>query len=126
MLSPYWDVRELAVGIWVAKIKKNYRINHEHCCDHGTNTIRADRCGTFIARWGSAVDHQQCSCETSSRAARPRVADALPPRYSYVRGRNVALRIARSAREIVGAGMEQAVAKRRGLGFSSLRPPLFI
>jgi hypothetical protein len=60
-------------------------------------------CGTFVARRGSAVGHRQCSCETSSRAARPRAADAVPPRYPHVWGRSVALRTARSARATVGA-----------------------
>ena len=40
------------------------RHHSEQCCDHGTNTIRADRCGTFIAR-------RVVQWITSSAVARP-------------------------------------------------------
>jgi hypothetical protein len=72
--------------------------------DHGITTKHAGG-RTFVARWGSAVGRRQCSCKTSSRAARPRAADAAPPRYPHVWGTSVALQTARSARATVGAGV---------------------
>jgi hypothetical protein len=78
--------------------KKNHRINLENCCYRSRNYHYTSGYGTSVAHRGSAVGRRQCSCKTSSHAARPHAADAAPPRYRHIRGISIALRTTRSAR----------------------------